>query len=325
MPLLTSCYAAPRWLRGGHVQTILPVFLPRRFRAWDRQDRLELKDGDFLELRWMQAQGSEARPLALLSHGLEGSVEAIYIRSMARTLAAAGWDVLAWNYRGCGGIENRLRRFYHSGESADLHFVIEHAASSYARIALVGFSLGANLSLKAVGERAPHPSIRAVIGISGPVDLASSAVAIDQKPANRVYQKRFLQSLKDKVVAKSARYPELHEMLAGNDGIRAVTTLKEFDERITAPLHGFADAEDYWAKASSLPYLPNIRVPALLLSARNDPLLTAASFPEELARSSEHLHLEAPMNGGHVGFHDFRAGLQPWSERRVLEFLSSVM
>lgn len=325
MPLLTSCYAAPRWLRGGHVQTILPVFLPRRSRRWDRSERLELPDGDFLELRWMLGQGSGGRPLALLSHGLEGSVDAIYIRSMAWTLAAAGWDVLAWNYRGCGGIENRLRRFYHSGESADLHLVIQHAAGLYQRIALIGFSLGANLSLKAAGETVPHPAVRAVVGISGPVDLASSAKAIDQRPANRVYQQRFLQSLKDKVVAKSRRYPDLREMLAGRDGIRAVTTLKEFDERITAPLHGFADAEDYWAKASSLPYLPNIRIPALLLSARNDPLLTEASFPEELARSSEHLHLEAPLNGGHVGFHDFRAGLQPWSERRVLEFLTSVM
>lgn len=325
MPLLTSCYAAPRWLGGGHVQTILPVFLPRRFHAWDRQERLELPDGDFLELRWMHAQNREACPLAILSHGLEGSVDAIYIRSMAGSLGRAGWDVLAWNYRGCGGIENRLVRFYHSGETSDLHFLIQHASRSYARIALIGFSLGANVSLKCVGEAAAPASVQAVVGISGPVDLASSAKAIDQKPANRVYQKRFLKSLKDKVVAKSKRYPELYEMLAGRDGIRAVTTLKEFDERITAPLHGFADAEDYWAKASSLPYLPNIHIPALLLSARNDPLLMDASFPEELARSSEHLHLEAPLNGGHVGFHDFRAGLQPWSERRVLEFLSRVM
>jgi len=310
------------------MQTILPVFLPRRLRPWDRHERFELQDGDFLELRWMQALASEpqeTRPLAILSHGLEGSVDAIYIRSMARSLVQAGWDVLAWNYRGCGGIENRLRRFYHSGESADLRLVIGHAARSHSRIALIGFSLGANLSFKCVGEAEPNPAVHAVIGISGPVDLASSAVAIDQKPSNRVYQKRFLQSLKDKVIAKSRRFPELREMLAGRDGIHGVRTLKEFDERITAPLHGFADAEDYWAKASSLQYLKDIRVPALLLSARNDPLLAEPSFPVELAQGSEHIHLEAPSCGGHVGFHDFRAGLQPWSERRVLEFLRGVM
>lgn len=307
------------------MQTILPVLLPRRLPRWDKAERLELEDGDFLELRWMQAQNPEARPLAILSHGLEGSVDAIYIRSMAGSLMRAGWDVLAWNYRGCGGIENRLRRFYHSGETGDLHLLIEHASKSYARIALIGFSLGANVSLKCVGEVAAHASVQAVVGISGPVDLASSAKAIDLKPGNRVYQQRFLQSLKDKVIRKSKRYPELHEMLAGSDGIQGVSSLKEFDERITAKLHGFADAEDYWARASSLPHLPKIRVPTLLLNARNDPLLTEASFPEELASSSEYVHLEAPSHGGHVGFHDFRTGLQPWSERRVLEFLSSVM
>ena len=328
MPVVTSGYTAPRWLWGGHAQTILPVLLPRRLKPWDKHEQLELADGDFLELRWMRAlvsESHETRPLAILSHGLEGSVDAIYIRSMARTLVLAGWDVLAWNYRGCGGIENRLRRFYHSGETGDLHLVIGHAGKSYPRIALIGFSLGANLSLKCVGEVEPHPSVRAVVGISGPVDLASSALALDEKPANRLYQQRFLQSLKVKVLAKARRFPDLGEMLAGSDGVKAVRTLKEFDERITAPLHGFTNAEDYWARASSLPHLPKIRVPTLLLNARNDPLLVAPSFPEELAASSEHLHLEAPSGGGHVGFHDFRAGLQPWSERRVLEFLSGVM
>lgn len=328
MPIVTSSYAAPRWLPGGHAQTILPVFLPRRLKPWDRQERLELADGDFLELRWMQAvvaEPQEDRPLAILSHGLEGSVDATYIRSMARSLVQAGWDVLAWNYRGCGGIENRLRRFYHSGETGDLHLVIGHAGKSYPRIALVGFSLGANLSLKCVGEVEPHPSVRAVVGISGPVDLASSALALDEKPGNRLYQQRFLQSLKVKVLAKAQRFPDLRDMLAGRDGVKAVRTLKEFDERITAPIHGFANAEDYWARASSLPHLPRICVPALLLNARNDPLLVSPSFPEELAANSDHLHLEAPRHGGHVGFHDFRAGLRPWSERRVLEFLRGVM
>jgi len=326
MPLLTSHYIAPRWLPGGHSQTIVSAFLPRRLRAWDRPERLELADGDFLELRWMAAVAGQKTPrLAILSHGLEGSVDATYIRSMAQTLARAGWDVLAWNYRGCGGIENRLRRFYHSGESGDLRLVIEHAAVAYDRIALVGFSLGANLSLKCVGEAPANPSVRAVVGVSGPVDLASSALALDEMRGNRVYQQRFLHSLKVKVMAKAQRYPELGEMLAGCDGIRAVRTLREFDERITAPLHGFADAADYWARASSLPHLGKITVPTLLLNSRNDPLLATPSFPEDLARDSAHFHLEAPAHGGHVGFHDFRAGLQPWSERRVLAFISAAV
>lgn len=326
MPVLTSSYHAPRWLPGGHAQTIFPVFVPRRLTAWDKAERLELADGDFLELRWMSAKSKpQASRLAILSHGLEGSTEAVYIRSMAQSLAAQGWEVLAWNYRGCGGIENRLQRFYHSGESGDLRLVIEHAAQRHDQIVLVGFSLGANLSLKCVGEAPAHPSIRAVVGISGPVDLASSARALDEKKANRVYQQRFLHSLKAKVIAKSQRHPNLRDMLAGRDGIAAVRTLREFDERITAPLHGFTDAEDYWARASSLPHLEKITVPTLLLNAQNDPLLCTPSFPEELAHGSPFLHLEAPSHGGHVGFLDFRAGLQPWSERRVLEFISSVM
>ena len=143
MPILTSSYNAPRWLRGGHRQTILPVLLPRRASPWQRRERLELPDGDFLDLGWLQ--NGHAR-LALLSHGLEGSMEAIYIRGMAHTLHQAGWDVLGWNYRSCGGIENRLMRSYHSGESDDLRHVIGHVAQSYEKIALVGFSLGGNIS-----------------------------------------------------------------------------------------------------------------------------------------------------------------------------------
>jgi uncharacterized protein len=324
MPLLISSYRAPRWLPGGHVQTVFPAFVPRLLPAWDKAERLHLADGDFLELRWMMAKSKpQTLQLAILSHGLEGSTEAVYIRSMAQTLARAGWHVLAWNYRGCGGIENHLRRFYHSGESGDLRLVIEHASASFPHIALVGFSLGANLSLKCVGEAPAHPAIHVVIGISGPVDLASSALALDEKKANRLYQQRFLHSLKAKVIAKAHRYPDLREMLAGKDGIAGVRTLREFDERITAPLHGFANADDYWARASSLPHLEKISVPTLLLNARNDPLLAAPSYPEDIAMRSRFFHLEIPQHGGHVGFLDFRAGFQPWSERRVLEFLTS--
>jgi predicted alpha/beta-fold hydrolase len=321
MPLVTSHYRAPRWLRGGHAQTILPVLLPKRHPGRWSRERLRLPDGDFLDLFWLR-QG--ANRLAILSHGLEGSAEANYMRGMAATLAAAGWDVLAWNYRGCGGVENDLPRSYHSGESGDLRQVITHAAREHSRIALIGFSLGGNISLKCVGEAPAHPAVCAVVAISSPVDLASSARVLDEDPRNRLYLHRFLKSLKVKTLRKSRRFPELRARLAGKDGIDAVTTIKEFDERVTAPLHGFENADDYWARASALPHLPNIQVPSLLLSARNDPLLAAPSFPEAAALQNPHFHLEAPAHGGHVGFIDFRAGLQPWSERRVLAFLDSL-
>ncbi len=319
MPLLTSSYRAPGWLGGGHAQTILPVLLPRRRRRLVEHERLRLPDGDFVSLFWHR-QGSSR--LALLCHGLEGSADAVYVRGMTATLAAEGWDVLAWNYRGCGGVENDLARSYHSGESADLRSVVSHAAQTHDRIALVGFSLGGNISFKYLGEAPPHPAVRSAVALSSPVDLASSARVLDEVPGNRLYLCRFLKSLKDKTLAKASRFPELRERLAGHDGIDAVTTIREFDERITAPLHGFHDADDYWARASSLPWLPRIALPCLLLSARNDPLLAPPSFPEAVAAQSPHLHLECPDQGGHVGFIDFQAGLQPWSERRIAAFLN---
>lgn len=315
MPLISSAYLAPPGLRNGHVQTILPVLLPRRRPKWQRRERLDLPDGDFVDLDWFS--GGHSR-LVILSHGLEGSAEAIYMRGMAATLTAAGWDVLGWNFRGCSGPSNRLPRSYHSGESADLRVVIEHAAQDYARIALVGFSLGGNITLKCVGEAEAHPAVVAAVAVSAPVDLASSAEALDNRSGNRIYLKRFLQTLINKTALKARQFPS--DILT--DGIHAIQTIRDFDDRYTAPLHGFRDADDYWARASSLPHLAKIRVPSLLLSARNDPLLAEPSFPEALALASDLFHLEAPPEGGHVGFIDFAHGLQPWHERRVVQFLN---
>jgi predicted alpha/beta-fold hydrolase len=316
MSIVDSLYRAPRLLRSGHLQTVLPLLLPRRYLPWQEEERLELPDGDFLDLHWRRA-GSQR--LAILTHGLEGSSEAIYIRGMAATLAEAGWDVLAWNFRGCGPESNRLPRSYHSGESDDLREVIAHAAGAYSAVALVGFSLGGNITLKYLGEAVPHPAVTAAVAISAPVDLASSAALLDSRRGNRVYLRRFLRTLVLKMEAKARSFPE-QIMVAGARDIR---TIKEFDDRFTAPLHGFRDADDYWARASSLPHLAKIRKPALLLNALDDPLLGAPCFPEEAARGSEFLHLEMPRHGGHVGFLDFADGLRPWHERRAVAFLSA--
>lgn len=310
MPEVPSSYRAPRFLRGGHVQTLLGALLPAAARPILHPETLELPDGDCLQLgRW---RGSHAR-LLVLCHGLEGSLQAAYIRGLAAAAAGSGWDVLAWNYRGCGGLPNRLPRSYHSGESGDLRAVIDHAAPSYAEVAVVGFSLGGNLTLKYLGEAPPHPAVRAAVAVSAPVDLASSAVALDERPANRLYQRRFLRSLLAKAQAKARRFPQAVGRL---DGIR---TIRDFDERFTAPLHGFRDADDYYVRASARPHLAALSVPALLLNALDDPLLASPSFPRDLAAVSPHLHLETPEHGGHVGFLDGR--LRRWHEGRVLEFL----
>jgi hypothetical protein len=317
MPVVSSSFRAPIFLRNGHLQTILPVLLPRRLSVPFRRERLHLTDGDFLDLDWA---GNGSARLAILSHGLEGCSRNGYIRGLTAALRASGWDVLAWNFRGCSGEPNRNARFYHSGETSDLGEVIRHAAGTYRRIALVGFSLGGNVILKYLGESAPHPAIEAAAAISVPVDLGSSARALDQRFANRIYLRRFIKTLVAKVEAKAVHFPvELNV-----SGIRAVRTFAEFDDRYTARLHGFRDAEDYWVRSSARQFLGGINVPTLLLNAQDDPFLAPASFPFAEAKASAKLFFEAPAFGGHVGFLDFANGLQPWAERRVVEFFTQL-
>ena len=306
--------------RDGHTQTILPSIWPRRLPQWSHVERLALPDGDAVTVK--RLDGGCGR-VAILCHGLEGSADADYVRGMAGALGSAGWDVVGWNYRGCGGDENLRLRAYHSGETDDLRAVAAHVERGSRALALVGFSLGGNVVLKAAAEGGLPDSLAVVAAVSAPVDLASSARRLDEDSANWFYQRRFLQSLIAKTLKKSRRFPELRERLAGADGRAAVRTIRAFDERITAPIHGFGGADDYYARASAGPLLGRLAVPALVLSARNDPLLAEDSFPEALARESERLHLEAPPYGGHVGFLDLRRGRRPWHEGRIVEFLGA--
>ncbi len=315
MPVIRSRFHPPALLLNGHVQTILPVLLPRRLSVVFQCERMELEDGDFLDLHWLR--GGHART-AILSHGLEGSVENDYVRGMSAALSKAGWDVLAWNFRGCGSEPNRLLRLYHSGATSDLRLVIEATAATYSRIALVGFSLGGNLTLKYLGESPPHPAVVTAAAISAPVDLAASARKLDREWANRIYLRRFLTTLVAKIEAKALRFPG--EVDAA--GARKIRSFQEFDDRYTAPLHGFRDAADYWAQSSARQFLKRITLPTLLLNAANDPFLAPECFPFPEAEASSAFYLEAPASGGHVGFLDLKNGLERYSERRVVEFLS---
>jgi uncharacterized protein len=316
MPILVSRFRAPRFLCNGHIQTILPVLLPRRLDNAFRRERLELKDGDFLDLDWTLTGGSK---LAILSHGLEGCSKSSYNLGMATKLNSAGWDVLAWNLRGCGGETNRLPRFYHSGETRDLATVIHFAATRYSRIALIGFSLGGNLTLKYLGEASPHPAVMTAVAISVPVDLASTARALDLHWSKRIYRKRLIKSLIAKVEIKALKFPEQFDTTRS----RMIRTFQEFDDRFTAPIHGFRNAADYWNKSSAKQYLHRIRVPTLVLNACDDPFLTSDSFPFAEAERSPWLSFEAPESGGHLGFIDLARGVEPWFERRVAEFLAT--
>jgi predicted alpha/beta-fold hydrolase len=241
---------------------------------------------------------------------------------MALACVAAGWDVAARNFRACGGEMNLSPGMYHSGQTADLHCVVLHCLTcGYGRILLVGFSMGGNQILKYLGE---YPAgvpeeVRGAAVFSVPCDLPGAARALDQ-PRNALYMRHFLGTLRDKVRLKHSLYPELYP-LGGLDRIR---TFAEFDQRYTAPAHGFASAEDYWEKAASLPHLAGIRVPTLLVNAANDPFLSPACFPRAVAGKNPFLTLEIPPQGGHVGFTPRTGGREYWSETRAVEFFASL-
>ena len=281
------------------------------------RQRLELADGDFLDVDWLQ---SGAPRVAVLCHGLEGNARRPYMCGMARALAAAGWDIAAMNLRGCSGEANRLARSYHSGATEDLHAVIAAVGAAGGReIALVGFSLGGNLVLKLLGEDPAlvPPAVRAAVAISVPVDLADTARAL-VRPSNRVYHDRFVRKLRRKIRAKAAARPGLLDPAP----LARVRNIIDFDDLFTAPLHGFRDAADYYARNSARNWLDRISVPTLLLTAANDPILGPNCYPREVAAASASLFLEETAWGGHTGFH--LPGPQYYSEQRAVAFTNEV-
>jgi predicted alpha/beta-fold hydrolase len=319
MPIFeNSTYPAPIWLPGGHLQTVYPALFRRVIPVTSRRQRLELEDGDFLDLEWHSSGNPR---LAILSHGLEADSRSEYIQGMASALVRRGWDVLAWNFRGCGGETNRLLRMYHSGSTADLEAVIRHAIDQHPATAidLIGFSLGGNLTLKYLGERPsglPNRLHRAV-AFSVPCDLACSSKQL-ARPSNRIYMERFLRKMRAKIQEKNRLFPNQLD-LSGLDRMR---TFAEFDGRFTAPIHGFLDADDYWKQNSCRQFLPSIPIPTLLVNALNDPFLGPACHPFPEAADSRTFFFEAPAQGGHVGF-PISPGLSTsWAETRALEFLT---
>jgi uncharacterized protein len=310
---LTSAYKRPPLLFTAHLETIYPALARRVSTLPYKRERIETPDNDFLDLDWMQ-QGSNK--LVIISHGLEGNSSRAYMKGMASALYAQGVDVLTWNFRGCSGEMNRQLRFYHSGATDDLDVIVKYAIQKlYKEVSLVGFSLGGNLTLKYLGERPPYPEIKKACVFSVPVDLHSSCLKIS-KPSNWMYSNRFLKSLKGKVIQKA-------QMMEGLDvtHIEKIRTLIEFDDRYTAPLHGYRDAIDYYTRCSSVHFLAGIRIPTLLVNARNDPFLSEACFPEKQLKNNPYVTLETPEYGGHVGFTQFHKNGLYWSEERAVSFL----
>lgn len=318
MPVIKSSqYQPPPMLKNGHLQTLYAALLRPMQHPARRRERIQTPDDDFLDLDWSERNHSK---LAILTHGLEGHSSRKYILGMSRALLAEGWDTLAWNCRGCSGEPNRKLRFYHSGATEDLQAVIEHALKTnrYTNIALLGFSLGGNMTLKYLGERNEIPSsITRAVTFSVPCDLAASSYQM-ASVANRIYMMSFLRSLRKKIRWKAHHLPGQID----DENYHEIKTFKQFDDRYTAPLHGFTSAEDYWNRCSSKRFISNIEIPTLLINARNDPFLTGDCYPVAQAESNSQFHLELPEFGGHVGFVCFKSKGRYWSETRALDFLS---
>lgn len=314
-----SAYHAPWWLPGGHLQTLIPALFRSRRDPGYRRERFELPDGDFLDLDWLR---SGFEHLAVLVHGLEGSSISPYMTGMARALRGADQprDVLAINLRGCSGEPNRTLRSYHSGKTDDLRTVLNVNSQFYASVSLVGFSLGGNIVLKYLGE-APNQvdrKVSAAVAFSVPCHLVTCAEVL-ARPINRIYMVRFLRTLAAKIRDQARRFPGAIDLT----GIDRMRTFKDFDGRYTGPLHGFRDADDYWSKCSSRQFLPAIRIPTLMINARNDPFLSPECFPEDEARSHRRLVLECPRSGGHLGFPSRKIGSTTWAEERAISFLNT--
>lgn len=315
-------YRPPVWLRSGHLQSVWPSLFRRVSLNAPDARVISTPDDDELHLDWYR-QGSDR--LAILSHGLEGHSRRPYIQGLARGLLADGWDVLAWNFRSCGGHMNHQPRFYHSGATGDLQTVVGHAladGAGYGKVVLSGFSMGGNLTmlyLAQQGERLDS-RIRGGVTFSVPCDLAGSADVLARR-SRRIYMQRFLKDLRGKMEEKARRFPGLIDM----QGFDNISSFHQFDNRYTAPLHGFRDAQDYWAQASCLPRLKDVRVPSLIVNAADDPFLSPACYPEKRRDLGAWVTLEAPRWGGHVGFVELARDGYYWSERRALKFFRGLL
>jgi predicted alpha/beta-fold hydrolase len=316
-------YRAPWWLPGGHLQTIYPYFLLKRRAPPYRRERWETPDHDFIDLDWMDGGGDPA-PLVALFHGLEGGSDSHYATALMRAVARRRWRGVVIHFRGCSGEPNRLPRAYHSGDADEIAWILQRLRSlnPTAPFFAAGVSLGGNALLKWLGRE--HASARAIIdaaaAVSAPMDLMTAGDRLGSG-VNRLYGRHFLQTLKIKSLAKLQRFTALYDA----DVVRNARTLREFDNVVTAPLHGYLDTDDYWTRASSKPDLGGIAVPTLIVHARNDPFLPGRHLPAQ-SEVSASVTLDYPRGGGHTGFASgsFPGNLD-WLPDRLLAFFSEII
>ncbi|MEN9780699.1 MAG: hypothetical protein RL014_1847 [Pseudomonadota bacterium] len=297
-------HSAPWWLPGGNLQTIWPALGARRFDSAApayRRERWDTPDGDFVDVDFLEGTpGRSDAPMLVLFHGLEGSSRSHYAEAFAAVARGRGWHCAVPHFRGCSGEINRAPRAYHSGDFEEIGWVLGRLRARHAGpLRVVGISLGGNALLRWAQESGELASrtAQAVAAVCSPIDLAAGGQAIGQGFNRLVYTRMFLNTMKPKALRKLAQFPGLFD----RERLLAARDLYEFDNVFTAPLHGFASTEDYWARASSRPHLARIRLPALVLHALNDPFVPAWSLPAA-HEATQHVTLWQPRHGGHVGF-----------------------
>jgi predicted alpha/beta-fold hydrolase len=313
-------YVAPSWLPGGHAQTIYPAKILRTTSTALRRERWTTPDNDFIDVDFLA--GSPNKPFLVLFHGLEGSSQSHYARSLIQHLAQIGWSAAIPHFRGCSGELNHAPRFYHSGDANEINWILRRlhqhtACTNSSHFFASGVSLGGNALLRCLGEFAEESNfVDAACAISAPLDLAAGGAALS-RGINMIYTQSFLRTLKPKCLQKLKQFPQLFD----RNTLLAARDLYEFDNVVTAPLHGYRDTNDYWNRASAKHVLPMITVPTLVLNARNDPFLPAAYLP---SFASKAVTLEYPETGGHVGFvSGSLPGHLQWLPQRITDFLTA--
>lgn len=313
-------FPTPLWARSPHVQTILTSILPSP-RVVLRRERLELNDGDFIDLDWADMEAKPSR-IMVIFHGLEGSSRSAYVRRLIKRCSEHQVSVVVHHHRSCSGENNRLARSYHSGETADMQQTLMHVRSIYpdVHVDAVGYSLGGNALAKYLGEQKEASMVDRAVIISAPLLLSACAKRLEGG-FSRIYQRHLIKQLHDKTAQKLAN-PELKDLMPlDGEKLRSLKTFYDFDDKVTAPLHGFSDVHDYYAQCSGLQFLSSISNPTLIMHAADDPFMTDAVIPnpEEI---SDQVTYELYSHGGHVGFISGGTPIQPsfFLEERLAEF-----
>ena len=316
---LNSVYRPSRWLPGPHAQTIWAS----RFRSTPspdtKREQVELDDDDFLNLYWL-TQGNG--PIVIIVHGLEGDSSSNNVKAMFDVVRKNGWNGVLLLNRNCGGFSNRLQRTYHAGETSDLDFVVNLVKKRFPDVPLMlyGYSLGGNTMLKWLGEKGDHAGISAAAAVSIPFDLASSTAILD-KGFSKIYQKHFVDLMRE---AATRKFRDLAPLFNPGD-LNKIKTLREFDEKVTAPLHGFVNADQYYSESSCKQFLKNICVPTLIMNSLDDPFLERNTFPGP-KEVSDMVELEFLQNGGHAAFITGSIWKYfSWIETRIPEFFKKQM